>query len=241
MKYLSGKALIALLELADFELFTLAAAGVIPVSPLGIPLETPRSAVSLEKLKKHINKRVFRIDRQQQVLERVLEAFPETWAEVDRGQGDSLVRSVLLTGIKEAMFPVEQLPEHYRKAIGEREAEAKPAKRPEVEELIKLALPEVEKLYALATSKEQLPHGITNTVNLSAVFRENALAQWQEHQWTYLTRHSLEIDYNLSPGQLARDFRKRVLQRILSEHGFVLPVSKVLEVIQTVSSQLFLD
>jgi hypothetical protein len=171
-------------ELADFELFTLAAAGVIPISPFGLPLKTPRCANALERLRAHIRKRGFGVHLQKQVVDKALDLFPKTWADVNTGQGMASIRSELLTDLKEAMFPVDQLPEHYRKAIVEREIETQQSKKADkadggLKSAIKKMQPEVGTLYAMV--KAEIPEGISNA-DSARVQKETFLQSGHDHR-----------------------------------------------------------
>lgn len=94
-------------------------------------------------------------------------------------------------------------------------------------EITARALPEVTELYEKATSKNQMPDGITNTMNLQVVLKDKARQRWSEHQWVHIREEDLNINYRLSSGKERRDFVTRILKRILDRCGFDITLTTI--------------
>lgn len=94
---------------------------------------------------------------------------------------------------------------------------------------IKDALPEVEELYEMVKVMLKLKNGISNSSGED--IKAQTIECFNNRTWNTITAGDLQADYNFPAGQVPRDFRLRILRRVLNREGFDLSFQKITDTI----------
>lgn len=91
------------------------------------------------------------------------------------------------------------------------------------------ALSEVEMLHNL--TRQGIEDGLCNTTNLEHIFEREAYRQWDLGTWQHIKETHLDINYMFAAGKEKRDFKTRVIQRLLTEYGFNVSLEHIRKIL----------